>query len=1034
MNLNLEQIKERLSDYYFDIQQVDDTIVRFTKKDENKPYAICYLDVVKYLPKTPEEINNYQDSVIGPYYFEGKKSLQWNNYLYFIVDEELLSEPDTLEAKKLIEHNRTYARKLVISEDKLDSILPPTNITSTESTLHKSILSIWTDYLIDVGFDDAILNKHTLSKRLDLIKKSYLKLGPEQKSQKLQNPHNSYSTTSNVSFIKSMDIGNHLEYPLQKYFEFGKVNLIVGPNGTGKTSLLESIELFYCGRNRRNPTDLIEHLLSVDLANGTHQEVDHKRPFSEYRDHNLVWYSQYEEKTNYLCQSFEKFNFLDTDAAVRLVDSTSDFKDALSNLLLGSEASTIEKTIKKVQKAILTELRSLQSLELQTSDEIDSLKIQIQEANSIRNESDSIYTHLNEMVFKIGWDTDQYNKELFTSNLVEKLSEMKVLLEQALTLKWVSSPVSFDSLSSYCSSTNLIIEKVEAGISQLKTLLNDQKYLQKSINKCKFSLSLLEDANQLIKTDVPILLENQSKQQEIISKYNGSLVGFNKINFDIIKKIYFDISLDKCYEDAILRYDEAKNLAIKQKKEYEAFIETQNKSVLLAQELHEIADELLKIGPESDKCPLCHMQFDSGELVKRMTLGIDEHLEGLSQSILSRMHRQDEIVRNEFDLKCTLDWLIRYCKKNDLSSNSMLREVLSEVKEVKVRFETAKAHLDEIDEKLLLFDTNRLSKAKMNDILVGLGEYGYSLAKFNGEYVGQMRVQIERDLYSLSNKFELTRKNIDALKQKIAVTQGIEVLEIEDLIDELLKLKEWLDKTEITQKKLRNFKSSFPWPSEMALTELLDNSKLIYQVAVNLQAALSKEQKASVSFSGSTNRLDSLEPKNSKLREEIDNLLNANLVLQNLIEEHSLAEAKDSELEKNRASIEYIFSCIHSPSEFKKFDSKWQYLIRNNGTKASLSQISTGQRAALALSIFLSQNAQLKNGPPVILIDDPIAHIDDLNSLSFLDYMREFILNSDRQIFFTTSNEKIATLFERKFDYLGNDDFKKINLSRSYDD
>ncbi|MHB8103511.1 MAG: hypothetical protein ACYDEF_15410 [Methanosarcina sp.] len=1032
MSLNIGQIKERVSDYYFDIQQVDDTIIRFIKTDENKPYAVSYIDVVKYLPKTQDEINEYQDRVIGPYYFEGKKSLQWNNYLYFFLDKKRLSEPDILQAKQLIESDRTYARKFVISEDNLDSILTPTNIVSTEGTLHKSILSIWTDYLIDAGFEDAILNNHTIPERLDLIKKSYLESKPERTSQSSQFPQNFHSTTSDVPFIKSMKLIKHLDYPLRRHFEFGKVNLIVGPNGSGKTSLLESIELYYCGRNRRNPDDSIEYKLSVELADGTNDEVDHKRSLSEFRHHNLIWYSQYEIKTNYLYQSFEKFNFLDTDAASRLADSASDIKDALSKLLLGSEISTIETTIKKVRNALSSELKTLRSLESQISGEIDALEIQIREANSIHHESDSIYTHLNEKVCNIGWNTTQNNKELFASNIVENLSELKVLLEQALTLKWVPSPISFDGLFSYCNSAKLLAGKVEADIYLLETLLKNQKSLEKSKNQKQVALSLLEDANQLIKTDVPILLENQSKQQEIVSKYAESLVGFDEINFDIIKKIYFDISLTKCYEDSISRYDDARILAMKQRKEYDKFNETQDKSFRFSQELREIANKLLKISLESDKCPLCRTQFDSGELVKHMTMSIDEHLEDLGQSILYRMHHQDEIVRNERDLKCAFVWLMRYCKESNLSANSTLHQVLSEVKEVKERFEASKTHLAEIDDKLHLFDPTGLSKEKMNDILAHLNDSGYPLAEFKEEYVEHLHALIEQDMVSLTNKLELNIENILALKQKIAMNLGEEVLDMQDSIDALVKLKEKINNTERIQKKLSIFISSFPFSNEMPLTVLLDESKLIYQIAVDLQTALSKEKKASISFLNSSKRINILEPKHSNLRKEIDNLVNADFVLQKLIEEHSLVEAVDSELQENRASIEHIFSCIHSPAEFEKFSSDWQSLIRKNGDIAHLNQISTGQRAALALSIFLSQNAQLKRGPPVILIDDPIAHIDDLNSLSFLDYIRELVLNSDRQIFFSTSNEKIATFFERKFDFLGNDDFKKFNLSRFY--
>jgi hypothetical protein len=61
----------------------------------------------------------------------------------------------------------------------------------------------------------------------------------------------------------------------------------------------------------------------------------------------------------------------------------------------------------------------------------------------------------------------------------------------------------------------------------------------------------------------------------------------------------------------------------------------------------------------------------------------------------------------------------------------------------------------------------------------------------------------------------------------------------------------------------------------------------------------------------------------------------------------------------------------------------------------------------------------------------PIAHVDDLNALSFLDYLREVAVRGKRQIFFATANDKLATLIERKFDFLGAD-FKKIALNRSF--
>jgi len=63
----------------------------------------------------------------------------------------------------------------------------------------------------------------------------------------------------------------------------------------------------------------------------------------------------------------------------------------------------------------------------------------------------------------------------------------------------------------------------------------------------------------------------------------------------------------------------------------------------------------------------------------------------------------------------------------------------------------------------------------------------------------------------------------------------------------------------------------------------------------------------------------------------------------------------------------------------------WTLIRKIDNAETPWTMISSGQRAAFALAVFLAQKAQLRAGPRVILIDDPIAHADDLNCLSFLD-------------------------------------------------
>jgi exonuclease SbcC len=147
--------------------------------------------------------------------------------------------------------------------------------------------------------------------------------------------------------------------------------------------------------------------------------------------------------------------------------------------------------------------------------------------------------------------------------------------------------------------------------------------------------------------------------------------------------------------------------------------------------------------------------------------------------------------------------------------------------------------------------------------------------------------------------------------------------------------------------------------------------------------------------------------------------------------QHGKKDALDKFIQKNRGIINAIFKKIHSPDEFLGLESSTLQLRRKrDGKDVTLNEVSTGQRSALAISVFLSLNLSLKNAPPVILIDDPVSFVDDMNILSFLDFLREVVLNGNRQIFFATANHKIAALIEKKFDFLGNNEFKKFDFHR----
>ena len=114
--LSLTKLRDRMRPRFPDVEQVEESVIRFTRRLEDRPFAVYYVDISPNLPSTLEALTSYQDRVIGKRYFDGRKSLQWSNYLYFIVADEQSTTDAVSKARELIEQDRTYARKRVITE------------------------------------------------------------------------------------------------------------------------------------------------------------------------------------------------------------------------------------------------------------------------------------------------------------------------------------------------------------------------------------------------------------------------------------------------------------------------------------------------------------------------------------------------------------------------------------------------------------------------------------------------------------------------------------------------------------------------------------------------------------------------------------------------------------------------------------------------------------------------------------------------------------------------------------------------------
>ena len=484
-------------------------------------------------------------------------------------------------------------------------------------------------------------------------------------------------------------------------------------------------------------------------------------------------------------------------------------------------------------------------------------------------------------------------------------------------------------------------------------------------------------------------------------------------------------------EAAISRRSAAEAVLVSKKGEYANFRKVQDQSVNLAQELRQVAAKILQSSPKPDECPLCHTQFAPGELDRHINVGVAEHLEVLGQTLLTQVRESEGAVCDATAFETMSTWLRRFCERSNAAVDITVRSALVNVEDAKRALAEGLGRLDALNGEVQSLESQGLSMAKLEEIAARLRDLTYSLPEFSREAADRLLLTIKESSATSSKTLEAERVQADELQRTIEATLGFAEADVQNPKVALSRLKERLVSVEAIEAKLGEFSSSFPWPGTKPLAELVVEADSVRKVAAELQAALGRERQAQVTYAESIKRKEHLQARLAEFAARLKRLTETHSTLESLQREHSLKKAMDSALQENRAGIEGIFSRIHSPADFRGLGSSWTTLVRKvDGSEAKLSEISTGQRAALALSIFLAQNAQLTVAPPVVLIDDPIAHVDDLNSLSFLDYLREIVLKERRQIFFSTANDKLATLFERKFDFLGSEGFRRFNLGR----
>ena len=123
--INAQQVEAILRGRYPDLEDVSPGVFRGVDRFGAREYAIRYFDLNDRLATTAASLKRYQEEVLSPMYFSTQVAtdLRWSHYLYFVTSDEEAARGEFGRLKAIVEADRDYARKQVVREGDVPTLL-----------------------------------------------------------------------------------------------------------------------------------------------------------------------------------------------------------------------------------------------------------------------------------------------------------------------------------------------------------------------------------------------------------------------------------------------------------------------------------------------------------------------------------------------------------------------------------------------------------------------------------------------------------------------------------------------------------------------------------------------------------------------------------------------------------------------------------------------------------------------------------------------------------------------------------------------
>ena len=1016
-----------------------------------------------------------EEKCLEPVFFELEGDLSWNLYFVCVLPS---GEYEKIASEELVEfeRNEKYARKLVINEMHFNNLIPVGKVITGDST--KEIVDPIDDWYKELNENGMTFCLDTYSKyKIDDFLKG--KDAESENNYDLTLISNEENKIHSLYKIKRLIITEQFRphcFGLNAELDFGDVNLLSGANGSGKTSILEAIELVMTGQIRKNNTGEIDNdIYCNDLKSDITLQMEgnetvyipndiRERKSRESRFYQNRQGTRQKEKLNKAFHQYNYYSFEDTFSFCFLGEQPN-YSEEFSKIIYGESTKTIEKNWLTYKEKFEQEKTAIENEIYYLEDEIKLLE---KTDSSIQIRLEPLYNLLSEVKLCFARVEDETNLYLVSNWLLQlnsKLTKIKMLLDNFLSESGeIDSKKDInDSLVRITKNRSSLKEKldlIKKSVINIDNVINKlSNELQQAMNADISINRVLEDSQNQLNTFNNYLLEMKDiekcnlllelEHKKINLKKKISLLSYFKntwgylANEQIINKSFDNIEM--LILEKSKRKDELEEelKSIRDKLEIEEAKKNSIDNIII--QVKALGVRYFNERSNSTRCPLCDTDFHTKE---KFLEAIDKEIK-IDYSCYKKLIEGKDAIEKELK---KVNTEIEYYNTQQKYINSLYEA-----------FEFI------VDNKLL--DVDIYTNSKCNDNMIQAVSEGLKLLELNLQELKRT----DNDINSLQLagfNYDFIKNALDYINNLAGTTDSKLAFKTITFVKNDLeeKLKENLTKKEASQNRIGN------------LNDLIQNEKRKFNEEEKSMQTLQKELQSLDIYEAKINILkkfaDEIEENDiciennisiSKVRNYIQTILDEVLMFTDKVnnaikrkEDNEKLEALKQQIElkkkqkekcmhaigvlnslklssqyaeefirENISDISDLFISLHSPREFDKLalNEKGEIVGYRNEVEVPIYLMSTGQRTAVVISIFFKLHISMITAPKFILLDEPVSNIDDLNILGLLDFLREMAISNGTQIFFTTANYSVAKLFKRKFSFL-RDRFYEFNLSR----